>query len=198
MQTVFQGSTHESGEAIKWEWDVEAPTIPADILHSHVARFAAACLLARYWPEGARNDATLALTGGLLHSGWKVEKVSQFVEAVITASGDGELEYTVISSKADLEKENLLPKLAEKIELRLDLGHEHSISDFVGLFSGKDNAFGLSRDKLKHLINLGIDKIIIGLREPINPKRNVHDVLYVIEQKLDLIELESLITCEPN
>jgi len=104
----------------------------------------------------------------------------------------------VISSKSDLEKENLLPKLIEKIEFRLDLGYEHSISDFIGLFSGKDNEFGLSRDKLKNLINLGIDTKVIGVREPINPKRNVKEVLYVIEQKLDLNELEDLSTCEPG
>jgi hypothetical protein len=110
----------------------------------------------------------------------------------------GVLEYTVISSKSDLEKENLLPKLIEKIEFRLDLGYEHSISDFIGLFSGKDNEFGLSRDKLKNLINLGIDTKVIGVREPINPKRNVKEVLYVIEQKLDLNELEDLSTCEPG
>lgn len=91
-QTVFPGSIHPSGEEVTWDFDGEPEEVNETNLITTVSTFASACLLARYWPDGARNDATLALTGALLHSGWNASNTTHFVEAVIKASGDEESE----------------------------------------------------------------------------------------------------------
>jgi hypothetical protein len=65
-QTVFPGSTHESGELIAWEVNGEpAPCDPAE-LEAKVRLVAAFSLLARYWPaEGSRHQAALIIGGFL-------------------------------------------------------------------------------------------------------------------------------------
>src|SRR5262249_58183272 len=52
-QTVFPGSTHESGELIAWEPDCdgEPAQIDGDALLKLVQRIAAAAVLARHWPQ---------------------------------------------------------------------------------------------------------------------------------------------------
>jgi hypothetical protein len=63
-QSVFPGSTHESGEAIEWDRDGELKSVDDDELLRQVRRLAVAVLLARHWPaEGGRHEA--ALTVGL-------------------------------------------------------------------------------------------------------------------------------------
>src|SRR5205085_4500673 len=56
-QTVFPGSTHESGEAITWDSDGEPALVDDQYLMDRSAKLSAASLLARYWPKGSRNDA---------------------------------------------------------------------------------------------------------------------------------------------
>ena len=63
-QTVFPGSTHESGELIEWVDFGEPLGIDGESLKAQVSRLAAAALLARHWPaKGSRNSAALALAG---------------------------------------------------------------------------------------------------------------------------------------
>lgn len=90
-QTVFPGSSHPSGEEIEWS-DACAPvaaTTRAD-LDIRAARIAAASLLARHWPTGARHDAALALSGLLAKSKWPVDDARLLVRAVCRAAGDAE------------------------------------------------------------------------------------------------------------
>ena len=61
-------------------------------LDEAVRQVAAAALLGIAWPKGARHQATLALTGGLLGSGWPVERVSRFLRAVCAAADDQEID----------------------------------------------------------------------------------------------------------
>lgn len=89
-QTVFPGSVHESGEEIEWDTDGDPAHITAHELERAVAEEAAACLLARYWSDGSRNDAALALAGGLLRAGWAEDKTMRFIEVICLAARDDE------------------------------------------------------------------------------------------------------------
>jgi Protein of unknown function (DUF3987)/3'-5' exonuclease/Bifunctional DNA primase/polymerase, N-terminal len=91
-QSVFPPSAHEgTGEAIRWERFEEPARLLLTDLRRAVGEVAAASLVARHWPiKGSRQDAFLALSGGLLRSGWDAERVERFVEAVAAAVGDEE------------------------------------------------------------------------------------------------------------
>ncbi|MDA1129627.1 MAG: bifunctional DNA primase/polymerase [Chloroflexi bacterium] len=90
-QTVFPGSTHESGELIEWAGQGEPLNLDGPTLKAQVSRLAAAALIARHWPAtGGRNDAALALAGGLLRGGWSLEEVENFIHAVGIGAGDEE------------------------------------------------------------------------------------------------------------
>jgi putative DNA primase/helicase len=90
-QTVFPGSVHESGEAIKWEEEQEPVNVDDDDLLRLVHRLAAACLFARYWPQhGGRHDAALALGGFLARAGLSVPEIKCVAEGIAKAAGDPE------------------------------------------------------------------------------------------------------------
>src|SRR5262245_49636045 len=65
-------------------------------------------LLAGHWPEmkkrHKRQDASRSLGGGLLRSGWSVERAESFVEAVATKGGDEEAEKRVATVADTAEK----------------------------------------------------------------------------------------------
>jgi hypothetical protein len=92
MQTVVPPSTHESGEAIRFEPGCSPmpANIDADVLLPVVARTAAAALLARHWPARGhgRHDTMLALAGGLARAGWEPEDVKVFCRAVYHSLAD--------------------------------------------------------------------------------------------------------------
>jgi hypothetical protein len=91
--TVYPPSSHkETGEPIAWQVFTEPAEVLLADLERDVAALAAAALLARHWPEkGSRDDAALALSGGLTRAGWAAEDVSRFLAAVATAAGDDEV-----------------------------------------------------------------------------------------------------------
>lgn len=104
-QTVFPGSVHPSGETISWDQDGEPAQVDYEVLRQGVARLAAAALLARHWPaEGSRNNAALALAGGLLRGGWSGNETAQFVEAVAEAAGDEEAEARALAARGTAKK----------------------------------------------------------------------------------------------
>jgi hypothetical protein len=94
-QTVFPGSTHEGGEPIAWSRDGEPSCVEAETLRRSVAKIAAASLIARYWPHGARHNASLALAGGLLRCGWSEDKTAHFIKAVCIAANDEETQARI-------------------------------------------------------------------------------------------------------
>lgn len=124
-QTVFPGSVHESGEAITWDQDQDPESIEAVELERAGARLAAACLLTRYWPAGARNDTANALAGGLLRAGWSIDETAHFIEAVCRAAQDEETRSrvrTVVDTAAKLQKGSDVtgwPSLAKIIDKRI-------------------------------------------------------------------------------
>ena len=106
-QTVGPGSTHESGEAILWEPGC-AVKLRAHVDGAELKRcwqkLNAASLLMRYWTEGVRNEATLALAGAQARLGWKLEEAEAFVEAVCKAAGDDEVENRAQERAPDLQE----------------------------------------------------------------------------------------------
>lgn len=119
-QTLWPGSTHPSGELYAWDEDGEPAEVEgADLLRA-TGRLASAALLARHWPgKGSRQDAALALAGGLLRANWSEEEAEHFSAAVAYAAGDEEMRMrakTVCATVRTLEKDKKVtgwPTLAE-------------------------------------------------------------------------------------
>jgi Protein of unknown function (DUF3987)/Bifunctional DNA primase/polymerase, N-terminal len=87
-QTVFPGSTHESGEAISWEDAGEPAEADGAELIKKVKLIGVGALLIRHWPGlGARHDAALAVGGFLARAGHKPEWIKYFVEIIARTAG---------------------------------------------------------------------------------------------------------------
>jgi hypothetical protein len=88
-QTVFPGSTHQSGELISWEDNVrDVLTLPPATLLKSTRRIAVAALLARHMPaSGARHNAFLTIGGWLSRGGFAEPHAALVVDAII-AAGD--------------------------------------------------------------------------------------------------------------
>lgn len=119
-QTMVPPSIHPSGEKVEWDLDGVPATITSSELRSAVACLAAFSLLADAWPDkGSRNDAALALAGGLIRAGRDVAKVEEVLEAVADAAGDEEatLRVAVVAATAKKiangDKATGWPRLAE-------------------------------------------------------------------------------------
>ena len=92
-QTVVPPSINQkSGEPVEWESDGDPADVDGTELSRSVGQVAAVALLARYWRQGLRHNATLALAGMLLRSGWSEESVEQFVLAICSAAHDEEVD----------------------------------------------------------------------------------------------------------
>jgi putative DNA primase/helicase len=90
-QTVVPPSINQrSGERVVWEQQGEPADVNGLLLLKRVERIASAALIARYWPNGARHNATLALAGMLVRADWLDEDIHEFVRAVVTAAHDEE------------------------------------------------------------------------------------------------------------
>jgi hypothetical protein len=90
-QTVAPPSTHEGGEPIVWYRFEQPAQVPVVDLQTAVSELAAVAFLARHWPgKNSRQQAYMALAGGLLRAGWPVERVERFLEALVTVKDDEE------------------------------------------------------------------------------------------------------------
>ena len=100
QQAIFPGSTHkDTGEVVQWYEDGEPAHVSAPDLLQAAKHLAAATLLAEHWPqEGSRQDAALALAGGLLRARFTKDKAMQFIEAVCIAAKDEETPSRVRSA----------------------------------------------------------------------------------------------------
>jgi len=96
VQTVFPGSTHEdTGEPIEWFSKGEAAEVDSNYLFKCVRYLAAACLLARYWPEGSRHDAAMAFAGGMACAGQSIKLTEHIIKAACRVAGDDEIDDRV-------------------------------------------------------------------------------------------------------
>jgi hypothetical protein len=93
-QSVFPGSTHESGEAVRWddgEHDEPQPVDAGELIWC-VARLTVASAILDGWTEGSgRHEKSKGLAGGLLKLGWTADEVRHALQAVREAAGDSEL-----------------------------------------------------------------------------------------------------------
>jgi hypothetical protein len=84
-------SVHPSGEQVRWEKEGSPARVPVLLLSTVVAKIATGVLLARHWPEqGSRHEASMALAGGLLGSGWSEDDTRAFIAACALSAGDEE------------------------------------------------------------------------------------------------------------
>lgn len=152
-QTVFPPSTHPSGERVSWSsGSVESPTsIAPDDLKRKVGNLAAAALICSYWQNGARQDMTLALAGGLLRAGWTSEDVTDSISAICDAAGDKEKSSRLNAIDATAQKHASgndttgFPRLSEIIG-------EPAVSKIMDWLGLKD---GTSRSKVYSMTDLG-------------------------------------------
>lgn len=87
-----------------WHLDGDPAEIDAADLLRAVSRTAAAALAARYWPNRARHDLSLAISGGLLRAGWPIEDVLSFLRAVCVAANDSETKDRLHAVESTFEK----------------------------------------------------------------------------------------------
>ena len=91
-QTVAPPSTHISGEVVEFHTDGEPGCVERDELLKCVRCVASAALLAIHWKNGTRHKAAMALSGGLLKSGWSLDDTEYFIRAVCIAANDNEVD----------------------------------------------------------------------------------------------------------
>jgi hypothetical protein len=92
-QTVFPGSTHETGEPITWEESGEPASVNgADLVH-RMHDLAVYSLITRYWPAPglkARHDAARIVGGFLARAGKSPQQIKVVAEAIARAANDNE------------------------------------------------------------------------------------------------------------
>jgi putative DNA primase/helicase len=82
-QTVFPGSTHESGELIEWVSDKEPARSTFAKLKTAISKIAVGVILMRAWPQRSGHFASLALGGFLSRAGWSIEEIEKLVDLVV-------------------------------------------------------------------------------------------------------------------
>jgi putative DNA primase/helicase len=82
-QTVFPGSTHESGEPIEWVCDGEPAHSTFEELKKAVSTIAVGVVLMRSWPQGSGHNAALALGGFLARVGWSPDDIAKLIKLVV-------------------------------------------------------------------------------------------------------------------
>ncbi|MDQ3474301.1 MAG: bifunctional DNA primase/polymerase, partial [Acidobacteriota bacterium] len=93
-QTVFPGSTHPSGECIRFDVCGSPSSGSSEHLHEAASHLAACALLAQAWKaaQGSRHDLALTVAGGLARAGWSQDKATKFITLAATAAGDNEID----------------------------------------------------------------------------------------------------------
>lgn len=95
-QTVVPPSVHTSGEDVVWHDFGDPAEVAADDILKAVTEVAVVALLARHWPgRGARQDAHLALAGGLARVGWPAGRAEALIRVLAVATGDDQVEERV-------------------------------------------------------------------------------------------------------
>ena len=160
-QTLYPPSIHPSGEQIRYFKDGSPGNISVFKLLKSAQLLAAASLLTRHWPvEGARQNAALALAGGLLRTWKDPTKVSKFVYIVAKAAGDEETSKRINAVLDTAKKQNGKNKTTgwptlgnilgndtlEKVMCWLEIDNEPVLND------NRNNTFSfLSIEELKNL-----------------------------------------------
>jgi Bifunctional DNA primase/polymerase, N-terminal len=87
-QTIYPGSTHPSGEKVKWVTHQQPAEVEPRMLVRCTRHLAAACLIARSWDPGSRDEIAAALVGALDNHGWSGADIKTFLEPILSLVGD--------------------------------------------------------------------------------------------------------------
>jgi hypothetical protein len=167
-QTIFPGSTHESGEPIEWAFDREPARSTFEELKTAVSKIAVGVLLMRHWPQRSGHAAALALGGFLARAGWSEDEIEKIVKLVVrdpkwrddsvrTAKGS-------VEALAKGEKVQGLPSLREQF------GDEPAKAIAKILEYGAENAdgFAVGSNGIPHPtqgnIRLALEKLEVKVR----------------------------------
>lgn len=92
--SIVPGSTHPSGESVKFDTDPEkGPTSAScDVLLTGLRRISAAVVLVRQWNKGQRHEIAVCLAGALLRNHWTEADTENFINAIANAANDEEIE----------------------------------------------------------------------------------------------------------
>jgi hypothetical protein len=90
-QTVFPGSQHPSGEAVRWDKEGEPAAVPCATLRDAITKIAIGVMLMRKWPSKGRHDAAMRVSGLLARAGWDEDTITHFIEHVARAAEDDEI-----------------------------------------------------------------------------------------------------------
>lgn len=100
-QTIGPGSLHPNGEIVDWDTAAQPPYRPAaleyDTLKRALGQVAACALVARYWSDGIRHDASLALAGMFCRGALDENQATNLMRVICLAAGDPELDNRVAS-----------------------------------------------------------------------------------------------------
>jgi putative DNA primase/helicase len=88
--TIFPGSVHPGGEAIRFDQDGDPTEIGFDELTASAQKLSALCLVLRHWRKGQRHDLALAVSGTLLGGRVEQEEVGRYIEALVRIAEDEE------------------------------------------------------------------------------------------------------------
>jgi hypothetical protein len=120
-QTLYPGSTHPSGELVRWVTHEQPAEVESHALLRCARQLAAACLLARNWDPGSRDEIAASLIGMLDGRGWTAADIRAFLEPILRSVGDEEsrdrLNKIERTPRARAEGAHIfgLPKLVEKL-----------------------------------------------------------------------------------
>lgn len=105
-QVLVPPSVHPSGQRYEWTTRLERPSCGPPRLLKACAALAGATLLARHWPQpGSRRQASLALAGVLLASGWTLDSTEGLMRAVAIGAHDEELSKRIRTGASTLERQ---------------------------------------------------------------------------------------------
>jgi hypothetical protein len=143
-QTVFPGSTHNTGELIEWDENGKLEKVEGVELRRRVALLAACCLLTRYWPKekGDRHGTALVVGGFMARAGLSGVGASKCVEAIARTAGDPE-----VSDRRSAARDAAKAYVADKhtyglTQLRVTFGDEiaNCVAEWLGYREAADNA----------------------------------------------------------
>jgi Bifunctional DNA primase/polymerase, N-terminal/Protein of unknown function (DUF3987) len=124
-QTVAPPSIHPEGERLTWEKDGEPAVVPLAALRASVSRLAAACLIARRYPEKNRHDFTNALAGFLLRRGMPTPDVEALLLAVARSISGAARTEDVVHIKRNVAD------TAKKVEAGKPATGGRALADFL-------------------------------------------------------------------
>lgn len=124
--TLFPGSQHPSEEHVVWSEAGAASPIDSEVLQRRAALLAVASLIACHWPQpGSRENAALALAGGLHRAGVPAAEIPDVVEGIAALARDEEADSRRKAAEATVSKVKAgdavtgWPTLAQIIDARV-------------------------------------------------------------------------------